>query len=147
NLDGESVDSQCEALARRGLFLRFAGTQDLPDGTIAQRYEFLHALYREVLYGRQAPARRAMLHRQLGDRLEATFASPLDDVAPELAPHFEHGSDWPRAVRHLRLTAMLAAKRYAPREATAALQHALELAAKIPEPTRGLAETEALETL
>ena len=147
NLDAESVDSQCEALARRGLFVRFADTQDLPDGTIAQRYEFLHALYREVLYGRHAPAHRAILHRRLGEQLEAIYATRIDDVAAELAYHFEHGSDWPRAVTYLRLAATVCARRYAPNEATAILQHALELAAKLPETSRGRAETEILETL
>jgi DNA-binding winged helix-turn-helix (wHTH) protein len=147
DLDAEFVDKQCEALARRGLFVRFAGTQDLPDGTIAQRYEFLHALYREVLYGRQAPARRAMLHRQFGERLEAIFATRSGDVASELAHHFEHGADWQRAVTYLRLAATVCARRYAPNEATATLQHALDLAAKLPETSRGRAETEILETL
>jgi DNA-binding winged helix-turn-helix (wHTH) protein len=147
NLDGELVDSQCEALARRGLFVRFAGTQDLPDGTIAQRYEFLHALYREVLYGRQAPAHRAMLHRRLGEQLEAIYATRVTEVASELAHHFEHGSDWPRAVTYLRLAATVCAGRYAPNEATTILQHALELTANLPETSRGRAETEILETL
>ena len=147
NLDAESVDSQCEALARRGLFVRFAGTQDLPDGTIAQRYEFLHALYREVLYGRHAPAHRAMLHRALGEQLEATYATRVHDVAAELAYHFEHGFDWPRAVTYLRLAATVCARRYAPNEATTTLQHALELAAKLPETSRPGAEAEILETL
>ena len=147
NLDGESVDSQCEALARRGLFVRFAGTQDLPDGTIAQRYEFLHALYREVFYERHAPAHRAMLHRRLGERLEALYATRLNDVASELAHHFEHGSDWLRAVTYLRLAATVCARRYAPNEATATLQHALDLAARLPETSRGRAEIEILETL
>ena len=147
NLDGESLDSQCEALARRGLFIRFAGTQELPDGTIAQRYEFLHALYREVLYARHAPAHRAMLHRRLGERLEVIHAAHVNDVASELAYHFEHGSDWPRAVTYLRLAATVCARRYAPNEATATLQHALELVAKLPETSRGQAETEILETL
>jgi hypothetical protein len=147
NLDAESVDRQCEALARRGLFVRFAGTQDLPDGTIAQRYEFLHALYRGVLYARHAPAHRAMLHRRLGERLEAIYATRLNEVASELAYHFEHGSDWARAVTYLRLAAMVCARRYAPNEATATLHHALDLAAKLPETSRGRAETEILETL
>ena len=66
NLDPVSFDECCDALARRNHILRLAGTQELPDGQVVQRYEFVHALYREVLYERQAPARRAMLHRRAG---------------------------------------------------------------------------------
>src|SRR5260370_26852904 len=57
-----------------------------------------------------------MLHRRIGERLEALFAERLSDVAPELALHFEEGSDWSRAVRYLRLMAETAGRRYAPRE-------------------------------
>src|SRR5262245_33632200 len=40
----ERVDEWCEGLAERGLFLRAHGVTHLPDGGIAGRYEFLHAL-------------------------------------------------------------------------------------------------------
>jgi hypothetical protein len=50
-------------------------------------------------------------------------------------------------VTYLRLAATVCARRYTPNEATATLQHALELAAKLPETSRGRAETEILETL
>lgn len=147
HLDAERFEQQCDALARRRQVLRLGDAQELPDGTIVQRYEFCHALYREVLYRRQAPAPRAILHRSLGERLEAAFATQLDNMAPELAHHFEEGWDWPRAVNYLRLAADLAVRRCAPREATANLQHALELAGKLPEAQRPAAETEILEKL
>ena len=147
NLGPDSTDHRCEELARRGLFIRFAGTQELPDGTITQRYEFLHALYQEVLYRRQAPAHRAMRHRTLAEQIEVTYASRLNEVASELAHHFEHGFDWQRAVAYLRRSAAVCARRYAPSEATITLQRALTLAANLPETSRGQAETEILETL
>jgi DNA-binding winged helix-turn-helix (wHTH) protein len=149
NLDPQNFEERCEALARRRHMVRLAAAQELPSGTIAQRYDFLHALYREVLYRRQAPAPRAMLHRRLAERLEAVFAPQLNELAPELAHHFEQGSDWPRAVRYLRLAADMAAQgyAYAPREATANLQHALDLAGKLPDAERAAAETEILDTL
>ena len=147
NLDPAQFDQRCDALARRNHLVRGADTQALPDGTLAQRYEFLHALYREVLYERQAPAHRAALHRRLADRLEALFGNQLSDLAQELAHHFEAGGDWPGAVIYLRLAADVAARRYAPREATANLQRALEFAGKLPLTARATAETEILDRL
>src|SRR5262249_54751937 len=46
----EAVEEWCGGLAYQGRFLRANGTADWPDGTVAARYSFLHALYQEVLY-------------------------------------------------------------------------------------------------
>ena len=48
----EAVEEQCGELARREQFLRARGISEWPDGTVATRYQFLHALYQEVLYER-----------------------------------------------------------------------------------------------
>ena len=113
--------------------MRTAGPQQLPDGSIAQRYAFVHALYREVCYWRQAPRRRATLHRRLGEQMEVVFAARLPDVASELAYHFEAGTEWARAVMYLRLVADTAERRYAYREAAGVLRHALALVDHLPE--------------
>ena len=155
NLDPENFDDRCEALARRHHMLRIADTDALPGGDIAQRYEFQHSLYREVLYRRQAPAHRATLHRHLGERLVTLYGqssevgAPAEDrpIAQELAHHFEEGAEWPQAIRYLRLAAEVAARRNAPREATANLEHALELASRLPESERPAVETEILDKL
>jgi hypothetical protein len=147
NLDPDDFEERCEALARRRHMLRIADTDTLPCGDIAQGYEFQHALYREVLYRRQAPARRATLHRRLGERLAALYGPNLDDMAQALAHHFEEGYDWQHAVTYLRLAAETAERRFAPREAVANLQHALELAGKLTDSERAAAETEMLEEL
>jgi hypothetical protein len=55
-----------------------------------------------VLYLRQAPGRRATLHRRIGERLERLFADGIGDVAAELAWHFEQGFDYDRATRYQR---------------------------------------------
>ena len=155
NLDPGNFEERCEALARRQYLLLIADTDALPGGDIAQRYEFQHALYREVLYRRQAPAHRATLHRHLGERLVTLYGQSSEvgaptegrSIAQELAHHFEQGADWPQAIKYLRLAAGVAARRNAPREATANLQHALELASKLPESARVAIETEILDRL
>jgi DNA-binding winged helix-turn-helix (wHTH) protein len=147
NLDPEDFEERCEGLARRHHLLRVADTEAMPEGDIAQRYEFQHALYREVLYRRQAPARRAALHRRLGERLVGLYGPKQEDIAQALAHHFEQGFDWQHAVKYLRMAADTAERRFAPREATANLQHALELAGKLADSERAAAETEILEEL
>ena len=147
DMDPGPFEECCDALARRRHILRLAGTQELPEGRIVQRYEFTHALYREALYERQSPARRAMLHRRRAERLEEIFAASLDDVAPEVAHHFEKGADWARAVKYLRRAADVAARRGALEGARANLQHALALADRLSVSERVVAETEVLYSL
>ncbi|MGE4096522.1 MAG: hypothetical protein AB7G75_37470, partial [Candidatus Binatia bacterium] len=43
--DIDAVEQSCEALARRAQFLQPKGKSNWPDGTIAARYGFIHALY------------------------------------------------------------------------------------------------------
>src|SRR6185503_21190632 len=48
-MPGEGSEGRCERLAEAGSFLRQTGRYDWPDGTIAGRYAFRHALYRDTL--------------------------------------------------------------------------------------------------
>jgi DNA-binding winged helix-turn-helix (wHTH) protein len=147
NLDPGSFDECCDSLARRNHILRLAGTQELPDGQVVQRYEFVHALYREALYQGQAPAPRSMLHRRMAERMEELFTASLDDVAPELAYHFEQGADWRRAVQYLRRVAEMAGRGGERERAKAKLEHALALAARLPPRERVVSEVGILEAL
>ena len=91
------------ALARRGQFLRALGVAEWPDGTVAGRYGFIHALYRHVLYARVPIGHRVGLH--LRDRRRGSSrrtARARGEIAGELAMHFEHGRDFARAARYRR---------------------------------------------
>jgi DNA-binding winged helix-turn-helix (wHTH) protein len=147
HLEPDAVEALCETLVRRQHLVRAARAHSFPDGSICQGYEFAHALYREVCYWRQASGRRATRHRQLGQRLEALFAARLNDVASELAYHFEAGADWARAIRYLRQVAATAERRYAHREAADVLRHALALVSNLPETERTAIEIDILEKL
>jgi DNA-binding winged helix-turn-helix (wHTH) protein/tetratricopeptide (TPR) repeat protein len=147
SLDEEKFEDLCDELSRRHHMVRWAGSRQFPDGTVSVRYEFTHALYREVFYHRQTPGRRAKLHLRVGERLEELFSKHESEVAAELAGHFEQGGDWQRAIKYLRLAADKAGRRFEPRQATAILEHALELAKKLPDAERAPSETGILETL
>src|SRR5262249_25865625 len=122
DLEADNFDAVCDTLARRQHLVRPAGVQQFPDGSVSQRYAFVHALYREVCYGRRGRGRGATGTRGLGARRGGLFARQLQDVAAELAYHFEAGAEWVRAIQYLRLAAETAGRRYAPREAATLLE-------------------------
>ncbi|MGO9994389.1 MAG: ATP-binding protein [Steroidobacteraceae bacterium] len=68
-LDRETFESVCEDLSRRQLMVRRRTVSNqFPESMISECYEFAHALYREVFYCRQTPARRAKLQLRIGGR-------------------------------------------------------------------------------
>jgi hypothetical protein len=147
NLDAEVFEELCQQLSRRHKIVRAAGVQQFPDGHISSRYEFEHALYREVLYRRQAPAQTAKLHRSIGQSLELLFASHPVEAAAEMAHHFEQGHDWIHAIKYLRLEAENAKLRCSHREASVILNHALELVNQLAVPQRAEYEIAILQDL
>lgn len=131
----EDVEAACDALAKQGVFLNPCGKTSWPDGTVSARYRFVHDLYRETLYGRIPPRRRARLHIQIGTRLETGYGVQAREFAAELAVHFVEGNDVPRAAAYLRYSAEQALARSAHREAIEVLERALHLAQCLPEST------------
>jgi tetratricopeptide (TPR) repeat protein len=143
----EAVEACCEALARRGQFFEARGTASWPDGTVAARYGFIHALYPEVLYHRVPAGQRARLHREIGGRLEAGFGGQTREIAAELAAHFVVGGDAPRAVQYLRHAGENAWQRSAPQEAIAYLSKGIEMLGTLPETVARARQEVDLQTL
>lgn len=131
--DGRHLESVGEALVRRGAVLRSVGAVEWPDGTFSTYYAFQHALYQQVAYERLGMARRVMLHRRIGERLEQAYGGHGAALAAELAMHFERGRDYPRAVRYLQQAAETALQRHAHQEAVDHLRHALTLLSMLPD--------------
>jgi DNA-binding winged helix-turn-helix (wHTH) protein/predicted ATPase len=121
------VEALLGELARRRLFVRALRSDQWPDGTLAAKFEFLHALYREVLSNRISPMRSAELHRLIGMRLESAWGERAPEIATELAMHFDRARDVPRAITWLQHAARIDTHRSAHREAHVHLQRALML--------------------
>jgi hypothetical protein len=147
DMESRSLEDLYEELSRRHHIVKWADTQSLPDGSMTERYEFVHALYRQVLYDRQLPGRRARLHQQIGERMAALYAQRMEEVVPELAYHFEQAADWPRAVDYLQQAAQIAGRRYAHGQADAILARALELMSHLSGTQRAQAEPQLLVAL
>ncbi|MGE0820952.1 MAG: AAA family ATPase [Candidatus Binatia bacterium] len=128
----ENVETLCEQLERKDQFIHEQGVEEWPDGTVGGRYQFLHALYQNVLYERIAPGRRVRLHKQIGERKEAAFGLRAGDIATELAMHFEQGRDVRRAISYLERAGNNALQRSANVEATRHLTQALTLLPRLP---------------
>ena len=127
----ESVEDICQKLAQQHHMIRAATPERLPDGTLSQCYEFVHAAYRHVFYNRLTHARRAKLHQRIGETVETIYAGALNEIGAELAGHFEECAVWPKAVSHLWLAIQNAWRRLAYREAVSAIEHGLELTEKL----------------
>jgi predicted ATPase len=143
----ERVEEWCEALARRDQFLRARGTEVLADGSVTGRYGFLHALYQQALYERVASARRARLHRRIGEWEEQAYATRIVDIAPALALHFERGHDPQRALQHLTHAGEHALRRSAHPEAISLLGKGLALLMTLPDTPERAAHELLLQTM
>jgi DNA-binding winged helix-turn-helix (wHTH) protein len=128
----EPVEVCCATLARHGQFLQLQGAAEWPDGTVAGRYGFLHALYHDVLYERIPFSQRLRWHRQIGLRMEAAYGMQTRDIAAELAMHFTRGRDHTQAIHYLQQAADNALSRYANREASDYLTAGLALLHTLP---------------
>jgi predicted ATPase len=104
--DPIEIEEACDALARRVHFVVRAGQDELPDGSRSAFYVLAHGLYREVLYRRQAEARRARRHIRIAERLGELFPGREAAVARERAMHYEAAGNRERAASVLDAAAI-----------------------------------------
>src|SRR5215469_5420022 len=129
----EWVEEHCEELARRHQFLSPAWLVELPDGTVTPRHRFIHVLYKEVPYRLMAPMRRSQIHHRIAERGIAIYGERVNEIAVELAMHFEQSRDWPRALEYLLQAAENATARSAHHEAIDLANRGLEALKLLPE--------------
>jgi DNA-binding winged helix-turn-helix (wHTH) protein/tetratricopeptide (TPR) repeat protein len=140
-----SIDDACEGLAEKLQFIKAAGIHKLANGQISAHYDFRHSLYREVLYRRLSEVTRSKLHLLFAQRLKA-FCDPCEqELATELALHFEGGRDYEQAIHYLLLAANNAVGRFAYRDCVEILNHAGKLVAKLTPSLRAEIEVRILE--
>jgi tetratricopeptide (TPR) repeat protein len=91
-------------------------------------------------------------HGRIGEQLERLVAHSgerLNEIAPDLAHHFEAAADWGRAAKYLEMTAETACRRAitAPLGACLILERALELVQRAPDAARAEIELSILQRL
>lgn len=96
------------------------------------RYEFTHAVYRDLLYADMPQLRRAVEHHRVGEAIERLCASQREPWLELLAYQFEHAhgeESRQKAIDYLRAAAAQALARLAHDQAAAFYRRALDLAA------------------
>lgn len=130
--DELAVEERLDRLAKGYRLIESRGEEDLPDGALATKYRFTHALYQNLLYEGLVSKRRILLHRQAGEQLLRHYAAQAPRIAAKLALHFERGRDFERAIEYLTHAGDNAAKLFANPEAEEHYSHALSLVERIP---------------
>jgi DNA-binding winged helix-turn-helix (wHTH) protein/predicted ATPase len=123
----EALEGRYTALARHGHFIVASGTETWPDGTVTACYQFRHALYHEVVYGRVSAGQRLRLHQQIGARKAAGYGVQARQIAAELAMHFERGQETQQAVVYLQQAGENAIRRCANQEAISYIRRGFAL--------------------
>lgn len=131
-VDAGMLQAAFDTLVRGRSWLRSVGVEAQPDGRVAVRYAFVHAVHRNVLYELAGAASRVTAHRQLAAALLQLHADDKESVAAEAAMHFEMGQDPGHAVQYLALAARQALRRFAAADAAAIAERALALLSALP---------------
>jgi serine/threonine protein kinase/tetratricopeptide (TPR) repeat protein len=125
------LEERLDRLDKVHRLVQTRGEEELPDGTLAVRYRFAHALYQNVLYGDLVSKRRRLLHRKAGEQLLEHYGEEAPRIATQLAMHFERGRDFARTIQYLIQAGDNAIKLYANAEAERHYSHALDLVEKL----------------
>src|SRR5258706_537581 len=136
DIDEVDLEERMARLEKTHRLITTRGEEGLPEGSLATRYRFAHALYQNFLYQDLVNKRRVMLHRQAGEQLLARYGKRAPQIATQLALHFERGRDFPRAVEFLVHAGNHATRLYGNAEAAEHYTRALSLADKLPAEAR-----------
>ena len=130
-LDEDDAETTLQHPASRRFVRTSAATPSDDRGSL--HLEFVHALFRDALYGGIPRGRRAALHRRIAAAQELAWGPRAGEIAAELALHFELGGDDSQAVHYLQRAGDSARRRSAFREARRHYERALELLMRQPD--------------
>ena len=137
----EATEAVYDELASQGRFIAVQGLAEWPGGSITVRYHFHHALYQQALYHRIGLAQRVRWHRQLGEHFARVYGEQTQEIASELAFHFEHGRDYRHAILYRQQAGEHALQQSAYQKALGQGQAGLALLTQLPATAeRGLLE-------
>lgn len=135
-VDELALEERLQRLVRVYRLIDTVGEEELPDGSLATRYRFVHAVDREVLYDDLVSKRRIAIHRSLGEEMQRRYGSQAPSIAARLAVHFEQGRDFAAAVTYSTHAGDNAARLFAHGEAEEHYERAMRLAERLPPETR-----------
>ncbi|HSJ57346.1 MAG TPA: tetratricopeptide repeat protein [Anaerolineae bacterium] len=122
----ELVASLSDELQKEHRLVESGGVRRLAAGR-ASYYRFSHNLVQTYLYSHLDPVQLSYLHEDVGNALELLYAGQTDDIAVQLARHFELAGVPDKARQYFRAASEQAAARAALPEAVNYVSRALEL--------------------
>jgi tetratricopeptide (TPR) repeat protein len=130
-VEREAVRRLSDDLQRRHRLVSAQGLVELGHLRLSL-YRFLHNLFQQYLYDSLDEVERAYLHRDVGEVTEALFADQTEEVAAQLARHFEESGNPAKAAAYRLQAGNRAARMSAHEEAVSHLARGLELVADLP---------------
>lgn len=85
--------------------------------TLLTGYSFAHALFQDYLYRELGTGERRLLHGEVAQVLEQLYAGHTQEIAAQLAWHYDQAGQGQKAAEHFITAAQLANQQGAPREA------------------------------
>ncbi len=116
-LSTAAVERQLQELDRVHRLVEFSDDVTCPDGTFTSRYQFVHALYQNSVYGGLGPVQQANLSGAAAAVLEQSHAGRAREIASKLASMFEAARDWAKAADYFLIAAERAVEVHANHEA------------------------------
>ena len=127
----ETIKDLSRGLEKRHHLVTARGIRALVEGRLSI-YGFSHVLFQHYVYNGLDEVERAQLHEEVGTVLEALFGDEVDEIAAQLARHFEEARQIDKAVHYLGCAADGARAVCAFGEAEAHNRRALALLASVP---------------
>ena len=127
------IEERLQVLENAHRLVRQLNEEELPDGTFTARYQFVHVLYQNTLYGSLTPTKRAASSRSVAEVLSKHYGDEHEEVASELAVLFESGRQFETAVQYYVTAAQRAAQLSAAPESVTLAMKGLEVLKSIPE--------------
>ena len=81
------------------------GAKEFPQGETTELYSFSHKLFHKIIYKNLNEKQKEILHRKVGEILEAKYIGYESEISPELARHFEIGRSFEKAVKYYEFAA------------------------------------------
>jgi adenylate cyclase len=149
SVEGEAftaeVVARVQAVDERGLIRRLSRELDRQHHLVGAQgvqrlgrqrlslYRFQHNLFQKYLYNNLDEAERSYLHEDVGNVLEELYGDQAEEIAVQLARHFQEAGMVEKAVHYLSLAGEKATQVSAYEEAIALLTRGLELLQTLPE--------------
>lgn len=115
-----------EEMEKRHLLVREQGELHIMEQTL-WRYRFAHTLYQQYLYNHLGGHERRLLHRSVAKVLEELYVEHANDIAPQLAYHWQQAKDTGKAMHYTLLAGLGALEAFANSVAEGYFRQVLEM--------------------